>query len=112
MKITNLKNILFKSTRLILASTLTSAALVWSSASFAGGTEYDLRVDGLACPFCAYGIEKKFTKTKGVESVEVDLKNGLVIVKTDESKTFKEEELKTIVHDAGFTMKSMTEKAR
>ncbi len=112
MNITQLKNTAIKSTRLILASTLTGVALMWSSASFAGGTEYDLRVDGLACPFCAYGIEKKFTKTEGVESVDVDLKNGLVVVKTGESKTFKEDELKTIVHDAGFTMKSMTEKAR
>lgn len=112
MKMTNLKNTVIKSTRLILASTLTGAALMWSSASFAGGTEYDLRVDGLACPFCAYGIEKKFTKTKGVESVDVDLKNGLVIVKTSEEKSFKEDELKTIINDAGFTMKSMTEKAR
>jgi len=90
---------------------LTSLTLLWGSLGFASGTEYDLRVDGLACPFCAYGIEKKFTKTEGVESVDVNLVEGLVIVKTNENKTFKEEELKNIINDAGFTLKSMTEKA-
>lgn len=89
-----------------------TTAMLWSSFSFAGGTQYDMRVDGLACPFCAYGIEKKFTKTEGVEAVDIDLKKGLVIVKTIEAKFFKEDELKTIINDAGFTLKSMTEKAR
>lgn len=89
-----------------------TTAMLWSSSSFAGGTQYEMRVDGLACPFCAYGIEKKFTKTEGVETVDIDLKKGLVIVKTTEAKSFKEDELKTIIHDAGFTLKSMTEKTR
>ena len=84
---------------------------IWSNLAFAVGTQYDLRVDGLACPFCAYGIEKSFIKTEGVKSVEIDLKNGLVIVKTKEGKTFTENKLKVIINDAGFTMKSMTEKS-
>jgi len=69
-----------------------------------------MRVDGLACPFCAYGIEKKFIKTEGVNSVDIDLQKGLVIVKTSEGKIFTEEKLKEIINDSGFTMKSVTEK--
>ncbi len=86
--------------------------LGWIHSSFAAGTQYDLRVDGLACPFCAYGIEKEFIRTEGVESVDIDLKNGLVIVTTSEGKQFSEAQLKAIVKDTGFTMKSMTQKAR
>jgi mercuric ion binding protein len=82
--------------------------LIASGLSFAAGTRYELRVDGLACPFCAYGIEKKFTRTEGVESVDIDLKNGLVIVNTFEGTKFSEDELKTIIDDTGFTMKSMS----
>jgi len=82
--------------------------LTVSGLSFAAGTRYELRVDGLACPFCAYGIEKKFTRTEGVESVDIDLKNGLVIVNTFEGTKFSEDELKTIIDDTGFTMKSMS----
>jgi len=87
-----------------------SVALLWGSFSFAAGTQYDMRIDGLACPFCAYGIEKKFTKTEGVKSVDIDLVKGLVIVTTNDEKSFKEAELKTIINDAGFTMKSVIEK--
>ncbi len=88
------------------------AALAGSGFSFAAGTQYQLRVDGLACPFCAYGIDKKFIQTEGVESVDIDIKNGLVIVNTVESKIFSEDELKTIIDDTGFTMKSMSVKPR
>jgi len=89
---------------------LITITLIWSSSSFSAGTQYNMRVDGLACPFCAYGIEKKFTKTEGVDSVDIDLLKGLVIVKTREGKTFKEEKLKEIINDSGFTLKSVTEK--
>jgi len=84
--------------------------LLWSSLNFATGTQYNIRVDGLACPFCAYGIEKKFIKTEGADSVDIDFQKGLVIVKTREGKTFNEEKLKEIINDSGFTMKSVTEK--
>ncbi len=95
-----------KSTYLFVAT----ITLLWSSLTLAAGNQYDLRVDGLACPFCAYGIEKKFIKTQGVEKVDIDLKNGLVVVETVEGKIFSEDQLKKIIDDAGFTMKSMTEK--
>ncbi|MDT8385737.1 MAG: heavy-metal-associated domain-containing protein [Gammaproteobacteria bacterium] len=93
-----------------LIQLIAAATLFWAGLAFAAGTQYDLRVDGLACPFCAYGIEKKFTKTPGVESVDIDLKNGLVIVKTAEGKTFTQDELKTLINDTGFTLKGVTEK--
>jgi len=88
-----------------------SFVVLFNSPVFAAGKQYDLRVDGLACPFCSYGIEKKLTKTEGVEKVDIDLKNGLVVVKTADGKTFTEDQLRNIVKDAGFTMKSMTEKS-
>ena len=87
-------------------------ALVGTGYSFAAGTRYELRVDGLACPFCAYGIEKTFIQTEGVESVEIDIKNGLVIVNTVEGIKFSEDKLITIIDDTGFTMKSMSVKPR
>jgi len=82
---------------------------LWANLALAAGTQYNMRVDGLACPFCAYGIEKGFVKTEGVKSVDIDLKNGLVIVKTEDGITFTEKQLKRIINDTGFTMKSMTE---
>jgi mercuric ion binding protein len=92
-------------------SIMFATTLLWCGLSNAAGIQYDLRVDGLACPFCAYGIEKKFIKTTGVESVDINLQKGVIIVKTTGEKPFTENELKQIIHDAGFTLESMTEKA-
>ena len=44
------------------------------------GPVYALRVDGIACPFCAYGIEKQVKRIEGVKSTSVDIKDGLVTV--------------------------------
>jgi len=84
--------------------------LLWSSMTLAAGTQYDLRVDGLSCPFCAYGIEKKLKKTAGVESVEIDLQRGVVTVKTREGVKLTKRQMKRLVRDAGFTLKSLSEK--
>jgi mercuric ion binding protein len=88
---------------------ITTTTLLYSGLSLAQSTRYELRVDGLACPFCAYGIEKEFIRTEGVETVDIDMVKGLVIVVTAEGKTFIEEELSEIINNAGFTLKSMTE---
>ncbi len=87
-----------------------AAALLWSTMAAAQGVRYELRVDGLACPFCAYGIEKKFKKTKGVEAVDIDLERGLVVVSAGEGVQLTREQVERIVKDAGFTLRSMTEK--
>ena len=67
--------------RLMLAMVL---SLGWSAAAFADGTRYELRVDGLVCPFCAYGIEKKLNAIDGVDEVVIDLNHGLVTVDVTE----------------------------
>ncbi len=82
-------------------------AIVLSTAAFAGGNQYALAVDGLACPFCAYGIEKRLTAIEGVESVETDVKSGQVIVTLVEGKTLSEEAARQAIKDAGFTLRSL-----
>ena len=86
-------------------------ALAWNTAVLAAGTQYTMRVDGLACPYCAYGIEKKLNKVDGVEKIDVDLNNGLVIVNVAEGVKLSNEQMTQLFNDAGFTYRSMTEKA-
>ncbi len=83
-------------------------SMIWSAAALAAGTEYRMRVDGLACPYCAYGIEKKLKAIEGVEKINVDLNAGLVIVDVAEGVTLTEPQLKKLFKDAGFTYRSMT----
>ncbi len=82
-------------------------AIVLSTAAFAGGNQYALAVDGLACPFCAYGIEKRLSAIDGVESVETDVKSGQVVVTLAEGKTLSEEVARQAVEDAGFTLRAL-----
>ncbi len=87
-----------------------AVAVLWNAAAFAAGTLYELRVDGLACPYCAYGIEKKLKKTKGVEKIDIDLNKGIVRVKVAEGVRLTESQMAKLINDAGFTLRSMTEK--
>ena len=75
--------------------------------AFAAGTHYQIRVDGLACPYCAYGIEKKLKQIDGVEKIDVDLDKGLVTVDVAEGTTLTEPQMKKLFKDAGFTYRSM-----
>ena len=79
--------------------------------AFAAGSQYTMRVDGLACPYCAYGIEKKLKKIDGVKKIDVDLNKGLVIVNVAEGVTLNEEKMKKLFKDAGFTYRSMKQKS-
>lgn len=89
--------------RLILFFMLLGASLQANAAE----TRYELRVDGLACPYCAYGIEKKIKALDGVDksSVEIKLNDGLVTFLADTRVPFTAESLKTLINDAGFTLR-------
>ncbi|TCK17855.1 mercuric ion binding protein [Thiogranum longum] len=92
----------------VIATMLLS--IVWSAATLAAGIEYRMRVDGLACPYCAYGIEKKLKAIDGVEKIDVNLNAGLVVVDVAEGVELTGSQMKTLFQDAGFTYRSMTVK--
>ena len=86
--------------------------LLWSLTVSAAGAQYVIRVDGLACPFCVYGIEKKLKSVDGVEEVDVDLQQGTVIVNTRENVELTEPGMVKLFKEAGFTYRSMTKQPR
>lgn len=83
--------------------------LVWSFVALAAGTQYVMRVDGLACPYCAYSIEKKLKQIDGVENINVDLEKGWVVVEVREGVELTEPQMQQLFRDAGFTYRSMVE---
>ena len=68
-------------------------------------TVYSIRVDGLACPYCAYGIEKKLNQLQGVKFINMDLDKGLVTVESYDVE-LDDAQLKQLFEDAGFTYRS------
>jgi mercuric ion binding protein len=94
--------------KIVLMILLTS---IWSVSALAAGTQYQMRVDGLACPYCAYGIEKKLNAIEGVDKIDIDLENGLVIVDVTDGVKLSDEQMTQLFNDSGFTYRSKTEKA-
>lgn len=83
----------------ILASTL------MATAAWAAGPSYQIEVAGLACPFCAYGIEKKLNAIEGVERVETNIKEGTVIVIMKDGARLDRATAERAVKAAGFTLR-------
>ena len=63
-----------------------------------------IEIKGLACPYCAFGMEKELKKVSGVENVEIELKTGMAYISTPIDQKPTKEELQKIVKDAGFTV--------
>jgi len=79
--------------------------IAWSATpAIAQEAGYRLEVAGLACPFCAYGIEKQLNGLEGVERVDTQLKEGAVMVIMAEGATLDEATARQAVEDAGFTL--------
>lgn len=66
---------------------------------------YKVYVDGLSCPFCTYGIEKKFSRVKGVEKIDIDLKTGSTVITMAAGTTLDETTARKAVEAAGFTLR-------
>jgi mercuric ion binding protein len=84
---------------------LAALATTWfMTAALAAGPSYRIEVAGLACPFCAYGIEKKLNAVEGVERLETNIKEGSVIVTMKDGATLDKATAEQAVKDAGFTL--------
>ena len=62
-----------------------------------------IEVKGLACPFCAQGLEKQLKEQDAVAAVNTSLKKGEVVLHLKRGPTVGEKELRATVKKAGFT---------
>ncbi len=76
-----------------------------ATSAFAGSHVYKLYVDGLACPFCAYGVEKQVGGLDNVKSVDILIDEGIVAVTMTANATLEEALAKQAVSDAGFSLR-------
>ncbi len=79
--------------------------LLAATAALADRHVYKLYVDGLACPFCAYGVEKKIGGLDGVESIDIEIDDGVVLVTLADGATLDEATARRAVDQAGFTLR-------
>lgn len=67
-----------------------------------------IQVDGLACPFCAFNIEKRLIQLEGVsgaDQIHVNIPDGLVSLHWKAGVGFDPEDVNEQVRRAGFTPK-------
>ena len=64
---------------------------------------FTVQVDGLGCPFCAYGLEKKFKELKGVKKLKIDMETGILNFTYPSAKRLSIEDVKQQVDIAGYT---------
>ena len=103
MKIENL--------RASLAVTIISGAVLLSpiivAAQTAGETEVNpkltFQVDGLTCPFCAYGLEKRIDDIASVQQSIINLEEGIVELLPAKGQHINIDEVKEAVIAGGFT---------
>ncbi len=96
----------------LFAGLLTGGTLAQSNSSTKnehdGNRKYiKLQIYGMSCPFCGYGLEKKLTSLKGVENFYVDIKSGFATLNVPASTKVSKDELKKLVSNAGFELKSV-----
>lgn len=86
---------------IVLGLTLMAAGVL------AAPPTYRLYVDGLSCPFCTYGIEKKLGELDGVQSLETNIKDGTVTVTMKDGALLSEAAAKQAVKAAGFSLRRL-----
>ncbi len=74
--------------------------------------KFMVQVDGLGCPFCAYGLEKKFKEFKGIKAVKIDIETGDFSFSYPSEKALTLVDVEKQVEKAGYTpMSAKVERA-
>ena len=68
------------------------------------GASIRLKVDGMVCPFCAYGLEVRLKEIASVDEVLIRISDGLVQIRTKEDQELTDEALKDAVKRSGFSL--------
>jgi mercuric ion binding protein len=71
------------------------------------GEKVAISVDGLACPFCAYGLEKKLESMQGVDSIEIKLDDSKVFLYLKKDAEVTKAVIRKKVEEAGFTAREI-----
>ncbi len=76
------------------------------------GANLILRIDGMSCPFCAYGLEKKLKELDAVDTLVVRVSDGLVAMRIREGRNIPDTVLHELVTQAGFSLREVVRPER
>ena len=96
-----MRNLLSTSVLLLLSGL--AASPVWSQVE-----SVKMRIDGLACPFCAYGLEKRIKEVPGVSKIVIRVDDGVMLLEAKKDEAIALDRLEPAVKKAGFTAREIT----
>ena len=88
------------------------AFVIIGTAALADEVQYEIRVDGITCPFCVATSERALMKIEGVHAVGSDLETGTIFVCAESRVAFTDAQLKQLFRDKGFTYRSFEKTSR
>jgi len=91
-----------KSSIIILAFSLFGITLN-SNAQNSEIDNFEVKVDGLGCSFCAYGLEKSFKELKGIKDIKIEMETGIMNFTYPSKKHLSIEKVEAQVDEAGYT---------
>jgi len=62
-----------------------------------------VHVDGMACPFCAFSVEKKLERIRGVDSLEIRINESRLVLWINPDVSVDSTVVKQKITEAGFT---------
>ncbi len=78
---------------------------VFGQQSISSDTVYiSIEIKGMACPYCAYGMERELKGLTGVDDVDILLVEGRAYIQTLEVNKPTEASLAEIIKNGGFTV--------
>ena len=86
-------------------------ALAATSSAVAAVEQVSVRIDGLACPFCAYNIEKRVKTLDGVERdarIVTSVKTGTATFPWKAGVVFDPAAVRKTIQQAGFTPREIS----
>ncbi len=81
--------------------------LLLSETGFTAPLSTTIQVEGMTCASCAAAIEKKLEAFSEVDSIEISIQSGQVVLKFKEGKTLSAEQIRDAIKNAGYSVKSM-----
>jgi mercuric ion binding protein len=93
--------------KVFLFAILAGSCIFMTAIAQAQVSALTVAVDGMACPFCAFGVEKRLKTVKGVAAVAVNMQAGTASLKAGEGESIYFQGVPEAVKDAGFTAGTM-----
>ena len=66
-----------------------------------------LKVDGMVCPFCAYGLEKRLRELPALDETLIQVSDWLVQIRVKEGEHLTDEAVEDAVKRAGFSLREI-----